>query len=84
MTNNTSNHGPRRQLTAQERDELIGAVASLGVTLARFTEAIRPTLIAVGQQLAALYSLLQEAGLIDADGNPVPFEAPAEDAGGEP
>lgn len=61
---------PFHELSAEEQAEQLARIAAFGAQFVRAVEALTPAVIAVGQQLAALYGALQSAGLIDADGNP--------------
>ncbi|TQF04790.1 hypothetical protein E6W39_24385 [Kitasatospora acidiphila] len=70
---------PLAEMSADEqREQLLQTVAAVGAQLARLAEALTPAVTAAAQQLAALYRALQDAGLIDANGNPTgPADRPA-------
>ncbi|MFJ9657593.1 hypothetical protein ACIRPR_06445 [Streptomyces griseoflavus] len=68
---------PAADLTDEQREQLLANVAQLHTALARYVEALRPQLEAIGRAFADLGQQLHAAGLIDADGNPTRTDRPA-------
>lgn len=66
----TVHERPTVDLTDEQREQLLRNVAELHTALARYVEALRPQLEAIGRAFADLGQQLHAAGLIDADGNP--------------
>lgn len=62
--------GPVPELTEEQREQLLRNVAEVHAAIDRFARALWPQIEAAAKAFAELGRQLQDAGLIDADGNP--------------
>lgn len=61
---------PLVQVTDEQRDQLLRAVADLTAAFRQFAEACMPMVLAFAEQFAQATKALQEAGYLDEEGKP--------------